>query len=190
MIRRLEIACSMLISPRMMFLDEPTIGLDPSARKIVWEHLIKYKKENGATIFFNTHYMDEADMYADEIAIINRGVIVAEGTPGKLKHSVGGEMVTLNVEGKPKLGLFRGMKAVKNAFLTGSTLNLIVDDAESFIPAVIKFAKENRVTVRKAAISKPTLDDVFLKYAGSRIEDTERLADIKGARHAIRRMGK
>ncbi|MBS7618851.1 ATP-binding cassette domain-containing protein, partial [Candidatus Bathyarchaeota archaeon] len=73
MVRRLEIACAMLVKPKIMFLDEPTIGLDPGARKIVWEKLNLFKKEYGVTIFFNTHYMDEADLYADDIAIIDRG---------------------------------------------------------------------------------------------------------------------
>lgn len=80
MIRRLETACTMLIKPKILFLDEPTIGLDPSARKAVWEELTSFKKEYGVTVFFNTHYMDEADLYSDEIAIINDGKIVKRGT--------------------------------------------------------------------------------------------------------------
>ncbi|MGC8961110.1 MAG: ATP-binding cassette domain-containing protein, partial [Candidatus Bathyarchaeia archaeon] len=93
MIRRLEIACAMLIKPKIMFLDEPTIGLDPAARKAVWERLSIFKKEYGVTIFFNTHYMDEADLYADDIAIMNQGKIMVQGTGGELKHSLGGEII-------------------------------------------------------------------------------------------------
>ncbi len=80
MIRRLEIACAMIIKPRLLFLDEPTIGLDPSARKAVWKNLTSFKRECGTTVFFNTHYMDEADLYSDKIAIINRGKMVKFGT--------------------------------------------------------------------------------------------------------------
>ncbi len=87
MVRRLEIACALLVKPRILFLDEPTIGLDPSARKAVWENLTSFKKEYGTTVFFNTHYMDEADLYSDEIAIINRGKIVKSGNPSQLKES-------------------------------------------------------------------------------------------------------
>jgi ABC-2 type transport system ATP-binding protein len=98
MIRRLEIACAMLIKPKIMFLDEPTIGLDPAARKVVWERLNVFKKEYGVTIFFNTHYMDEADLYADEIAIINQGKIVTRGKSEELKHSLGGEIIEFTLE--------------------------------------------------------------------------------------------
>lgn len=98
MIRRLEIACALLIRPKILFLDEPTIGLDPSARNAVWEKLAMFKKEYGATIFFNTHYMDEAELYSDKIAIINRGKIVKTGTSEELKHSIGGEMLQLSLK--------------------------------------------------------------------------------------------
>lgn len=101
MIRRLEIACAMLIKPRIMFLDELTIGLDPAAREAVWERLNVFKKDYEVTIFFNTHYMDEADLYADEIAIISQGKIVARGTSEGLKHSLGGELITFTVEKNP-----------------------------------------------------------------------------------------
>lgn len=94
MIRRLECACALLTRPKILFLDEPTIGLDPSARKAIWERLIAFKKDE-ATIFFNTHYMNEADLYSDEIAIINRGRIVTSGTAESLKHSIGGEIISI-----------------------------------------------------------------------------------------------
>jgi ABC-2 type transport system ATP-binding protein len=93
MIRRLELACATIIKPRLLFLDEPTIGLDPSARKAVWENLTSVKKEYGTTVFFNTHYMDEADHYSDEIAIIDRGKMIKFGTPSELKQSLRRESI-------------------------------------------------------------------------------------------------
>ena len=97
MIRRLEMACAMIIKPRILFLDEPTIGLDPSARKAVWEKLISFKKEYNATVFFNTHYMDEADLYSDEISIINRGRMVMSGTADELKHSIRRDVIQFSL---------------------------------------------------------------------------------------------
>lgn len=97
MIRRLEIACAMIIKPKLMFLDEPTIGLDPSARKAVWEKLTSFSKEYGTTIFFNTHYMDEADNYSDEIAIMDKGKMVKFGTASELKHSIRREVIQFNL---------------------------------------------------------------------------------------------
>src|SRR5271157_4715448 len=97
MIRRLEIASAMIIKPKLMFLDEPTIGLDPSARKIVWEKLTSFRKEYGTTIFFNTHYMDEADRYSDEIAIMDKGKMVKFGTASELKHSIRREVIQFNL---------------------------------------------------------------------------------------------
>ena len=100
MIRRLEIACALLIKPKILFLDEPTLGLDPSARKAVWENLRRFKKEYGTTVFFNTHYMDEADLYSDEVAIINKGKIVKFGTASELKSSLRSEIISISLAGR------------------------------------------------------------------------------------------
>jgi ABC-2 type transport system ATP-binding protein len=97
MIRRLEIACAMLIKPRLLFLDEPTLGPGPSARKVVWENLTSFKRECGTTVFFNTHYMDEANLYSDKIAIINKGKMVKFGTASELKHSLRREVIRFNL---------------------------------------------------------------------------------------------
>ena len=97
MIRRLEIACAMMMRPKILFLDEPTIGLDPSARKVVWEKLVSFKKDYGTTIIFNTHYMNEADEYADEIVILMKGKIIKSGTAKELKKSITVEVVKLEL---------------------------------------------------------------------------------------------
>ena len=97
MIRRLELACATIVKPRLLFLDEPTIGLDPSARKAIWENLTSFKKECGTTVFFNTHYMDEADHYSNEIAIIDRGKMVKFGTPSELKQSLRKEVIQFSL---------------------------------------------------------------------------------------------
>jgi ABC-2 type transport system ATP-binding protein len=191
MIRRLEIACAMLIKPRIMFLDEPTIGLDPSAKKVVWERLTSFKKEHGVTVFFNTHYMDEADLYSDEIAIINRGKIVARDTAAALKRSVGGEVIVFNLEanglGESAQKRISGAACVRDVILSNSELSVLVDDAETALPEVIEILRDESVPVGKISMTKPTLDDVFLKYAGTRLESTGRISEVTHVRRMIRR---
>jgi len=191
MVRRLEIACAMLIKPKIMFLDEPTIGLDPAARKVVWERLSIFKKEYGVTIFFNTHYMDEADLYADDIAIINLGKIVARGTSEELKHSLGGEVVSFNLgEATPKLELteeIRKLGFVRDVFMENSDINVLVENAEVALPHLMGLLKNEGVNVGKVYITKPTLDDVFLKYAGTRLEEKGRISDVTHMRYLIKK---
>ncbi|MEM3875203.1 MAG: ATP-binding cassette domain-containing protein [Candidatus Bathyarchaeia archaeon] len=191
MIRRLEIACAMLIKPKIMFLDEPTIGLDPAAREVVWERLGVFKKEYGVTIFFNTHYMDEADLYADDIAIINQGKIVARGKSEELKHSLGGEIVAFTLEKttlKPELvEEFRKLGFVKDVFVENGSLSVFVDDAESTLPSLMNILKGEGISVGKVSITKPTLDDVFLKYVGTRLEEKGRISDVTHMRYMIRK---
>ncbi|MEM2341455.1 MAG: ATP-binding cassette domain-containing protein [Candidatus Bathyarchaeia archaeon] len=192
MIRRLECACALLTKPKILFLDEPTIGLDPSARKAVWERLKAFKKEYEATIFFNTHYMDEADLYADKIAIINRGRIVVSGTPESLKRSLRGEIISLEIEGgrlgSKVLDMIRGLRIVSDIILSGNELNIVVQDAEYSLPEIMEILRANNIPVKKISITKPTLDDVFLKYAGIRLEPaTGRISEVRQIRHMIRR---
>jgi ABC-2 type transport system ATP-binding protein len=179
MIRRLEIACAMLIKPKIMFLDEPTIGLDPAARKVVWERLNVFKKEYGVTIFFNTHYMDEADLYADEIAIINQGKIVTRGKSEELKHSLGGEIIEFTLEKtahKPDLVQnIQKLNFVKGVFEDGN-LSVLVGDAESTLPDLMNFLK-----------SEGALDDVFLKYVGTQFEEKGGVSDVRHMRDMIRK---
>ncbi|MEM3419668.1 MAG: ATP-binding cassette domain-containing protein [Nitrososphaeria archaeon] len=191
MIRKLEIACAMLIKPKIMFLDEPTIGLDPAARKVVWERLNVFKKEYGVTIFFNTHYMDEADLYADDIVIINQGKIVARGTSEELKHSLGGEIVAFTLEKaalKPKIvEEFRKLGFVRDVFVDDRSLSVFVDDAESTLSSLMNILKSEGIFVGKVSITKPTLDDVFLKYVGARLEEKGRISDVTHMRYMIRK---
>ena len=191
MVRRLEIACAMLIKPRIMFLDEPTIGLDPSAKKVVWEKLTSFKKEYGVTVFFNTHYMDEADLYSDEIAIINRGKIVTLGTAEELKRSLGGEIVLFSLEnGGVREALLQKLKSsgfAKDVMVSDSELSVLVDEAETALPHLIEVLREAGLSADKISITKPTLDDVFLKYAGTRLETSGRMSEVTHVRDMIRR---
>lgn len=191
MIRRLEVACAMLIKPKIMFLDEPTIGLDPAAKKVVWERLTSFKKEYGVTVFFNTHYMDEADLYSDEIAIINKGKIVKLGTADELKHSLGGEVILFNLgntnANEKVLQKIKEINFVRDVIMNNSELSVLVEDAEVALPHVVEFLRSDNVAVEKISITKPTLDDVFLKYAGTRLETTGRISEVTQVRRMVKR---
>jgi ABC-2 type transport system ATP-binding protein len=189
MVRRLEMACATLIHPKILFLDEPTIGLDPSARKIVWEKLVSFKRDYGATVFFNTHYMDEADLYSDQIAIINQGKIVKLGTAEELKHSVGGEVILFslgsNDVGVDILNEVRQLPLVNDLFIGNFELSVITNDAETALPTIAAILSGKGVPVKKISLNKPTLDDVFLKYAGTRLEAGGRISDVRSVRRMI-----
>ena len=191
MVRRLEIASAMLIKPKIMFLDEPTIGLDPSAKKIVWERLTVFKKQYGVTVFFNTHYMDEADLYSDKIAIINRGKIVKQGTAEELKRSLGGEVMLFNLQNTDLTEEFirklRSAETVKDVIVNNSELSILVEDAETSLPCIMELLRNANIKIEKISITKPTLDDVFLKYAGTRLETSGRISEATQMRRMIRK---
>jgi len=186
LIRRLEMACAMIIKPRILFLDEPTLGLDPSARKAVWEKLISFKKEYDTTVFFNTHYMDEADLYSDEIAIIDRGRMVMSGTANELKHSLRREVIqfnlNVNIVDKNVLNRIRNLDFVNDLIMNGSELSVVVEDAEIELPVVMEILRNENISVKKISMTRPTLDDVFLKYAGTISLQGGGINDIKQVR--------
>ena len=166
MARRLEIARGMLHTPSVLFLDEPTVGLDPQTRALVWEDVLRMRREEQATIFLTTHYMDEAE-YADRIAIIDHGQIVATGTPGELKSQVGAdtvEMVTADdatATGRLQAAGFRVQEGDEH-------LVVFAEDGEAQVPRLIEAAGTR---VRTVHVHRPTLDDVFLHYTGRQIRD-------------------
>ncbi len=191
MIRRLEIACAMLIRPKVLFLDEPTIGLDPSARKAVWEKLSAFKKEYGITIFFTTHNMEEADLYSDEIAIIDRGRKVKLGTPLELKRSIRREVIRFCLKNRAVcedvLGAIRCLSCVSGAAFNNSVLEVIVEDAETALPDVMEVLRNGGISIQRVSMTRPTLDDVFLKYAGTISTATGSIKEIRQIRERERK---
>ncbi len=179
-------ACAMLIRPKILFLDEPTLGLDPTARKAVWEKLTSFKKEYDTTVFFNTHYMDEADLYSDEIAIIDRGKMVKFGTADELKHSIRRDIVRLSLTNhivdENVLKSIRDLDFVSDVIINNSELNVIVVDAEIALPVVIEILRNGGISVKKISMTRPTLDDVFLKYAGTISLESGGIREIKQIR--------
>ncbi|HKW70640.1 MAG TPA: ATP-binding cassette domain-containing protein [Candidatus Dormibacteraeota bacterium] len=167
--RRLEIARGMLHQPQILFLDEPTLGLDPQTRKSIWTHLNELRGTKGVTIFMTTHYMDEAE-YCDRIAIIDHGKIVALGTPDELKAMVGGDVVTIT-SNQPEVAA-KEIKELLGVVPSGDngTLRMEVADGKSFVPRVVR---ELTAQVETVSLRRPSLDDVFLKLTGRAIREEE-----------------
>jgi ABC-2 type transport system ATP-binding protein len=165
--RRLEIARGLLHHPHILFLDEPTLGLDPQTRHRIWRYVLELRRREGLTIFLTTHYMDEAEN-CDRIAIIDRGEIVALDRPGVLKDSLGGDLVTLRVEdgvaALEELSSRRGLSASRE----GDQVSFSVPRGDEFLPELIR---NFPVEILSVAVRRPTLDDVFLSLTGHSIRD-------------------
>src|SRR2546423_6442106 len=184
--RRLEIARGMLHEPEILFLDEPTLGLDPQTRQTIWNHLNELRSRKGITIFMTTHYMDEAE-YCDRIAIIDRGKIVALGTPDELKAMVGGDVVTITSTAPGAAAKeIEDMLGVKPARDNG-TLRMEVPDGKAFVPRLVR---ELSAPVDTVTLRRPSLDDVFLKLTGRAIRDEEVSARDRNRAMASRWMGR
>jgi len=167
--RRLEIARGMLHEPQVLFLDEPTLGLDPQTRRNIWTHLNDLRSRTGVTIFMTTHYMDEAE-FCDRIAIIDRGQIVALGTPDQLKAMVGGDVVTMtSSKADDAAGEIEKVLGVTPTRDNG-TLRMEVPDGKKFVPRLVR---QLTAPVDTVSLRRPSLDDVFLKLTGRAIRDEE-----------------
>ena len=171
--RRLEIARGLLHSPRVLFLDEPTIGLDPQTRSAVWRYIRALQESEGTTIFMTTHYMDEAE-YCDRIAIMDRGEIVVLDTPEALKASVGADRVVLGTADDAAAIVALHDRFGIEATTAEGAVTFHVASGEAFVPRL--FA-ELGVGITSVTVARPTLDDVFLRYSGSTIRDAESSPD-------------
>ncbi|MEM4481545.1 MAG: ABC transporter ATP-binding protein [Desulfurococcaceae archaeon] len=192
MIRRLEIAIALMPKPRLLILDEPTIGLDPSARMLVWDKLQLYKRDYGATIFFATHYMDEADRYADRVSLIDRGKIVEEGTPAELKRLIEGDRIKLKISGSVERAKMVLLEITNEISVSeNGEIQIAVKDAATAFPAVIERLHSCGINVLEARVLEATLDDVFIRLTGKRIVEDERgkLREVLSTRRAIKRGG-
>ena len=171
--RRLEIARGLLHSPRVLFLDEPTIGLDPQTRSAIWRYIRALQQSEGTTIFMTTHYMDEAEL-CDRIAIMDRGEIVVLDTPEALKASVGADRVVVRThDDAAALTALRDRFGIEATMAEGA-LTFHVASGEAFVPRL--FA-ELGLGITSVAVSRPSLDDVFMRYTGSTIRDAEATPD-------------
>ena len=170
--RRLDLAMGMIHRPLLLFLDEPTTGLDPQARARVWEE-VRRSREAGTTIFLTTHYLDEADALCDQLAIIDHGVIVAEGTPLALKHEVAGDVVTVSIDGDHDgvLDMLRAQPFVREASVDDGTVRLYVDRGDQALPQVLRLLDGAGAPPTSVALARPSLDDVFLRQTGRTLRE-------------------
>ena len=167
--RRLEIARGLLHSPRVLFLDEPTVGLDPQTRALIWSYIGELKRSEDITIFMTTHYMDEAE-YCDRIAIIDHGQIIALDTPEALKASVAKDRVQITTDDDAAAIVALQQRFGLEAVVAEGLVTFSVESGEQFVPRL--FA-ELSVAIRSVSVARPTLDDVFMSYTGTTIRDAE-----------------
>ncbi|MBX3313285.1 MAG: ATP-binding cassette domain-containing protein [Actinobacteria bacterium] len=175
MARRLDLAAALVHNPTVLFLDEPTTGLDPMSRAKVWEEVRRLNEQLGMTVFLTTQYLEEADALADRVGIIDGGSLVAEGTPDALKRSVGQDLIIIHTDSGPEaavraLGSIEGVTSVES--VDDEILVSTADGAVTIGPVAIALGKHD-IAVRDLTLRTTTLDDVFLELTGSRIQNDE-----------------
>jgi ABC-2 type transport system ATP-binding protein len=167
--RRLEIARGLLHHPKVLFLDEPTLGLDPQTRRLIWDYLLKLRETEGLTIFLTTHYMDEAE-HSDRIAVIDHGLIVGLDTPEGLKRGVGGDLVTIATGDSQAAAAEIAQRYGAEPAVRDGTVSFNVSHGAAFLPEFVKTFSQPLASV---SVREPTLDDVFLHLTGREIRDSE-----------------
>ena len=171
--RRLELACGLINRPKVLFLDEPTLGLDVQTRAATWNYIKTLKKEFGMTLFMTTHYLEEADSLCDRVAIIDHGRIVVVGTPTELKDSLGGDIITLSIEKDVNITeLIRKIAHVKEVKMENGTYIIKSKSGEITAPLIIEALRQQNHMVTRLSLTKPTLNEVYLQYTGKSMRDT------------------
>ena len=167
--RRLDIAMALIHDPAVLFLDEPTTGLDPEVRADMWSEIAKLARERGKTVLLTTHYLEEADQLAERVAIVDRGTVVAEGMPEELKRELRGDAIHVDLEGDYNGSASRALSAVaiiRDVNFDGRTLRARADDGGRAVPLVLQALESHGVAVAAVRVARPSLDDVYLKYTG------------------------
>lgn len=180
--RRLEIARGLMHHPHVLFLDEPTLGLDAQTRRHIWQYISDMNIEKEVTIILTTHYMEEADFLCDRVAIIDNGSIVALDTPENLKDTIGSDTISLEVQSGAEalLPRLQSFSWIKSAAATNGSIELMVDHAQSRIPEIMLEANCTGAVVTSVELHKPTLEDAFLKFTGRKIRESGGAASPAG----------
>ena len=172
--RRLDIGLGLVHEPDLLFLDEPTTGLDPQSRARMWDE-VRRLRDSGTTVFLTTHYMEEADVLCDRLAIIDHGRIVVEGTPDDLKRQIAGDIVTVGVTGDPEvaLALVRDQSFVREAGVEEGMVRLYVERGAEAMPELLRMLDAAHVGITTLSMASPSLDDVFLRQTGRSLRETQ-----------------
>lgn len=186
--RRLELARGLLHSPRVLFLDEPTLGLDPQTRQHLWSHIEELARQSNITVILTTHYMEEAERLCSRVGIIDSGRIKVVDTPANLIGALEGDVVTI-ITGRPAdfLERVKELSFTRNAEVVDSTVRLHLSDAEKKVPVIVELASAAGIELKSVSIHKPTLNDVFLYYTGKDIRSEEAENELRKAMRVISR---
>lgn len=173
--RRLEIARGLMHYPNVLFLDEPTLGLDAQTRRHIWDYIKKLNEKEDVTIVLTTHYMEEADYLCDRVAIIDQGRIVALDTPENLKNMIGADVISLKIpEGMDRfIEVLKGFDWVKKVTEHDGFLDICVKEGETKIPDIVISAQREGISIKSVSLHEPTLEDVFLQFTGRTIREEE-----------------
>jgi ABC-2 type transport system ATP-binding protein len=182
--RRIDLACGLVHRPRLLFLDEPTTGVDPTSRAALWEELRRLQGE-GVSLFLTTHYLEEADRLCDRLAIVDRGVIVARGTPDELKAEVGADVVTVGLSDSQAPSAADALGSLGRVRVAGSgrSIALELTDGASAVAGIVERLRGAGIVPATITVARPTLDDVFLRYTGATIEEHDEQNTQPAGRH-------
>jgi ABC-2 type transport system ATP-binding protein len=182
--RRLDVAIGMVHAPKLLFLDEPSTGLDPQSRANLWEHLIRLREEHGTTIFLTTHYLDEADAMAERVLVIDHGRVIADGTPDGLKSRMAGDRVTIGTTDPAQAARARAVAEridhPTDVSVEGSTVRVRTQGGAAALPGLLRALDGIGIDVTSAEVVRPTLDDVFLELTGRSLRDAGDMSPLTG----------
>jgi ABC-2 type transport system ATP-binding protein len=182
--RRLDVALGLMHRPAVLFLDEPTTGLDPESRAAMWQEIARLASRDGLTVLLTTHYLEEADRLADRLAIVDRGRVVTTGEPEELKGELHGDVVQVELPADADGGLVRGvlgaLREVRDVVIAGRNVSARSDDGAAAVPAVLAALQRAGINAASVAVARPSLDDVYLRHAGRRYSESE-TADRNGS---------
>ncbi len=173
--RRMDIAMALVHDPEVLFLDEPTTGLDPEVRAEMWLEISRLSRKQGKTVLLTTHYLEEADQLAAQLAIVDRGKVVAAGTPEELKRELRGDAINVELASAPAElnGTLADVTGIRDVALEGRTLRARADDGGRAVPAVLQALEAHGIEVASVTVARPSLDDVYLRYTGRTFDAAE-----------------
>ncbi|MDE1843053.1 MAG: ATP-binding cassette domain-containing protein [Thaumarchaeota archaeon] len=190
--KRLDIGGGLLNMPKVLFLDEPTLGLDIQTRYKIWEYIKKIHDEFGMSIFLTTHYMDEADKLCDNISIIDNGKIKITGSPKELKNALGNEIVVFEIDSSDKINTLvsniKKLTTVKDVSIDGTMITVFTTSGDQLTPQIFQHANDLAIKIENISLTKPTLDDVFLSHTGRELREDDGKYDRKKVRERMRRI--